>query len=89
MKKIVLIIIEHELPCNVPGIRTTINSIHNKGYALHTEIKLLQMGDDPNPALRKFPFEELAAKGDALKYKTRTQYEPGTRISGTTHVGIF
>ena len=31
------------------------------------------MGDDPNPALRKFPYEELAAKGGALKYKTRTQ----------------
>ena len=31
------------------------------------------MGDDPNPALRKFPYKELAAKGSALKYKTRTQ----------------
>ena len=31
------------------------------------------MGDDSNPALRKFPYEELAAKGGALKYKTRTR----------------
>ena len=31
------------------------------------------MGDDPNSALRKFPYEELAAKGGALKYKTHTQ----------------
>ena len=31
------------------------------------------MGDDPNPALRKFSYEELAAKGGALKHKTRTQ----------------
>ena len=52
------------------------------------------MGDDPNSALRKFPYEELAAKGGALKYKTRTRYTavvPGTRISGTRNVapGIF
>ena len=38
MKKNVVIIIEHTLPCNVPSIRTT--TIHSKGYAL-TEIKLL------------------------------------------------
>ena len=46
------------------------------------------MGDDPNPALRKFPYEELAATGGALKYKTRTRYTtvPGTRISGTRYV---
>ena len=31
------------------------------------------MGDDPKPALRKLPYEELAAKSGALKYKTRTQ----------------
>ena len=30
------------------------------------------MGDDHNPALGKFPYEELAAKGGALKYKTPT-----------------
>ena len=46
------------------------------------------MGDDPNPALRKFPYEELAAKGGALKYKTSTAV-PGTRMSGTRYVGIF
>ena len=32
-------IIEGTLPCSVPTIRTT--TIHSKGYALHTEIKLL------------------------------------------------
>ena len=54
------------------------------------------MGDDPNPALRKFPYEELAAKGAALKYKTRTRYTavvPGTiyQVPGTWYVvpGIF
>ena len=31
------------------------------------------MGDDPNAAPRAFPYEELVAKGGALKYKTRTQ----------------
>ena len=46
------------------------------------------MGDDHNPALRKFPYEELAAKGGALKYKTPTYTAvvPGTRISGTRYV---
>ena len=42
-EKNAVISIEHTLPCNVPGIRTAINSIlvHSKGYVLHTEIKLL------------------------------------------------
>ena len=75
------IIIEHTLPWNVPSIRTT--SIHNKGYALHTEIKLQQMGNDPNPTLRKFPYDELAEKGGALKYKTRTWY---TAVVLGTHI---
>ena len=39
--KNVVITIEHSLPCNVPSIRTTINTIHSKGHALHREIKLL------------------------------------------------
>ena len=39
MKKNVAIIIEHELQCNVPGIRTT--AIHSEGYALYTDIMLL------------------------------------------------
>ena len=49
------------------------------------------MGDDPNPALRKFRYEEVAAKGGALKYKTRTRYTavPGTLISGARYVGTF
>ena len=42
-EKNAVISIEHTLPCNVPGIRTAINSIlvHSTGYVLHTEIKLL------------------------------------------------
>ena len=46
------------------------------------------MGDDRNPALRNLPYEELAAKGGALKYKTRTYTAlvPGTRMSGTRYV---
>ena len=69
-KKDVVIIIGHEMPCNVPGIRTT--TINSKGYVCHTEIKLQCMGDNPNRAVRKFPDEEVAAKDAALKYKTRT-----------------
>ena len=38
------------------------------------ETKLLHTkGDDPNPALRKFSYEELAAKGGAFKYEPRKQ----------------
>ena len=33
MKKNVGIIVEHELPCNVRGIRTINTSIQSKGYA--------------------------------------------------------
>ena len=39
VKKNMVIIIEHTLPCNVPSIRAT--GIHSKGYALHAEINLL------------------------------------------------
>ena len=39
MKQNVAVAIEHELPCNVSGIRTT--TILSNGNALHTEITLL------------------------------------------------
>ena len=63
--------LEHTLLFDVPSIPTT--TTHSKGYDLRTEISLLYVGDVPNPTLRTFPYEDLAAKGGALKYKTRTQ----------------
>ena len=38
------------------------------------------MGDDPNHAPRKFPYEVLAAEGGALKYKKTRTYGSGPLV---------
>ena len=45
------------------------------------------MGGDLNPATTESPYEELALKGGALKYKTRsTEQYLDTRTPGTRHI---
>ena len=83
-EKNVAITNDNELPCNVTGIRTT--AIDNKGYALHTEIKLLLIGEDPNPAPRKFPYEELARKRWYLEIQNTYTAAPGYSCTSSYQV---
>ena len=88
MKKNAAIIIEHELLCNVPGIRTT--TIHGKGYAcspVHRDQAAVD-GRRSQPSAEKVPVRVAGHKRWRLTIRNTYTAVPGTRISGTRHPGM-
>ena len=94
MKKNAAIIIEHELLCNVPGIRTT--TIHGKGYAcspVHRDQAAVD-GRRSQPSAEKVPVRVAGRKRWRLEMQNTYTAVPGTRIPGTRYqvpgnIGIF
>ena len=91
-KKNVAITIEHELQCNVLGIRTTtIPGIQQRFCFAHRECATAD-GRRSQPSAEKVPVRGAGRERWCLEIKsTYTAVVPGTRISGTRHVvpGIF
>ena len=87
VKENVVIIIDNE--CH-GTYRASEQVLYTAKIMLCTDTRLLQMGEDPNQALRKFPYEDLGAK-NKLGYEIQNTFiaVPGARISGTRYVCSF
>ena len=84
MKKIVVVIIEHTLPCNVPGIRhTSIRTQQGLRFA-HRDYVTTVDGRRPQPSAEKLPVRGAGRKRWRLEIQNMyAAVVPGTRISGT------
>ena len=89
MEKNVAIIIDNELPCNVPGIRTAA-TIHSKGYATHRDQATAVVdGRRSQPSAEKVPVRGAGREKWRIGIQnTYTAEVHGTRISGTKVPGM-